>query len=487
MALSDSMRRLAKKWSAGGHWPKRLDWVSIDGMRGWAGQRVELAFPIVALVGENGAGKSTVLQAAASGYRSIVSKKTLFPSAFFPSTHWDPLTGVTIGYGCQEGFDAKGPTKKEFSLRKPTTRWLGHGSRPIREVRYIDLSRIQPMAARIGYAKIGKQVHTEASSSPFEADQVKRLSEVMGRDYDAARMARASIDLTRDIPVITKGGTDYSGFHQGCGETTVMELLRTDFPKYGLVLIDEVESSLHPRAQRRLMNELAERCRESEAQVILTTHSPYVLDALPFEARLYILESEAEATKRIVPGVSPQFAISKMDDELHPECDVFVEDNASKIMLGELLMRHAPDVYMRSLIVPFGAASVGQALGQMVQGKKFPRPTCVFLDGDSAEAPGCVLLPGDDAPERVVFNALREANWGNLWARIARDISRVSDECTRAMTLGDHHDWVRSAANQLKYGGEALWQAMCAEWAQVSAPASEATRIAQVIDDALDG
>ena len=90
---------------------------------------------------------------------------------------------------------------------------------------------------------------------------------------------------------------------------------------------------------------------------------------------------------------------------------MFVEDNASKIMLGELLMRYAPDVYMRSLIVPFGAASVGQALGQMVQGKKFPRPTCVFLDGDSAEAPGCVLLPGEDAPERVVFNALKEANW----------------------------------------------------------------------------
>lgn len=487
MVLSDSMRRLAKKWAAGGgHWPKRLDWLSVDGMRGWAGQRVEFSFPIVALVGENGAGKSTVLQAAASAYRSSVPKNTLFPSAFFPSTHWDPLQGVSIGYGCQEGTGIKGPIKKEFSLRKPTTRWLGHGSRPLREVRYVDLSRIQPLAVRIGYAKIGKQVHTEASASLFEEQQVKRLSEVMGRDYDAARMARASIDLTRDIPVITKGGTDYSGFHQGCGETTVMELLRTDFPKYGLVLIDEIESSLHPRAQRRLMNELAERCREREAQVILTTHSPYVLEALPFEARLYILESVTASLKRIVPGVSPQFAISKMDDELHPECDVYVEDNASKIMLGELLMRHAPDVYMRSLIVPFGAASVGEALGQMVQGKRFPRPTCVFLDGDSSEAAGCVLLPGGDAPERVVFNALRQSNWGNLWSRIARDISRVSDECTRAMTLGDHHDWVHSAANQLKYGGDALWQAMCAEWAQ-GFPASEAKRIAQVIDDALDG
>ena len=66
------------------------------------------------------------------------------------------------------------------------------------------------------------------------------------------------------------------------------------------------------------MNEIADRCRDTEAQVILTTHSPYVLDALPFEARLYILESEAAGAKRIVAGVSPQFAISKMDDDCTP-------------------------------------------------------------------------------------------------------------------------------------------------------------------------
>ena len=47
MALSDSMRRLAKKWSggAGAQWPKRLDWVSVEGMRGWAGQRVDSLSP----------------------------------------------------------------------------------------------------------------------------------------------------------------------------------------------------------------------------------------------------------------------------------------------------------------------------------------------------------------------------------------------------------------------------------------------------------
>src|SRR5262245_47570012 len=71
MSKSADMRRLQAAWSTGQRWPKRLEWVEIDGVRGWTGQRIDFQFPIVALVGENGSGKSTVLQAAAAVYRSI--------------------------------------------------------------------------------------------------------------------------------------------------------------------------------------------------------------------------------------------------------------------------------------------------------------------------------------------------------------------------------------------------------------------------------
>jgi hypothetical protein len=52
------------------------------------------------------------------------------------------------------------------------------------------------------------------------------------------------------------------------------------------------------------------------------------------------------------------------------------------------------------------------------------------------------------------------------------------------MTLADHHDWVRLAANKLLFGGDILWQAMCAEWAKVVQPA-EAKKIVQPIEDVL--
>lgn len=478
MSDSDQIRRLSKKWASGTGWPKRLEWLEISGLRGWTGQRIDLSFPMVAIVGENGSGKSTVLQAAASVYKSDDPAKTHFASEFFPDTAWDQIRDATVRYGYREGTN-----HKEQSIRKPTTRWLGNVDRPIRAVEYIDLSRIQPIAARVGYTKIAKTKHNEASANNFDQNQVKRLSEVMGKEYDGAKMAISDIDAERTIPVIIKKDANYSGFHQGSGETTIVELMQADLPKYGLILIDEIESSLHPRAQRRLIRDLAERCREREVQIIFTTHSPYILEELPVQARMYIIESGG--CKTIVPGVSPQFAMTKMDDELHPECDLYVEDKAAKVMLDEILAFHASKLFVRCVTIPYGASSVGHALGQMVQHKSFPRPTLVYLDGDSAEAPGCILLPGGDAPEQVVFKTLKERKWGNVWMRITRDVSWVADACSSAMTLSDHHEWVRRAANQLMQSGETLWQALCAEWAKEVLTPEEARMIIQPIEDLL--
>lgn len=49
MAISNEMRRLARKWQTGQGWPKRLDWIEVQAIRGWSGQRLELPFPLVAV------------------------------------------------------------------------------------------------------------------------------------------------------------------------------------------------------------------------------------------------------------------------------------------------------------------------------------------------------------------------------------------------------------------------------------------------------
>ncbi len=484
MALSKEVRRLERAWQNETAWPKRLDWVAIKGIRGWDGQRIKFPFPIVAISGENGSGKSTIIQSCAVVYQrylsqsSVKQKGTKYASDFFPKTYWDEISNASIEFGYTQGKD-----QKSGSIRLPSDRWKGNSSRPVRDVQFHDLSRIVPISVRLGYAKIAKTKHTEASAEKFDEERLSRLSSILGHRYDEAKIALADVDSNRKIPVLQRANSPYSGYHQGQGETTIAELIQADLPKYGLILIDEIESSLHPRAQRRLIRDLAVVCRERELQIILTTHSPYVLEELPKEARIQIFEQDGRRQAMI--GVSPEFALSHMDDNPHPECEIYVEDDASKTLLTEILSQNDRDLASRLLITTAGSASVGYQLGQMVENRRFPRAVGVVLDGDCKEAPGCCLLPGNEPPEAMVFEELSAIAWGDLWIKLLRDATEISDACDNAMTLSDHHDWVEAAARKLMVGSNVLWHAMCAEWVRRCLSQTDVQRIKQYVEDRL--
>jgi hypothetical protein len=189
--------------------------------------------------------------------------------------------------------------------------------------------------------------------------------------------------------------------------------------------------------------------------------------------------------KTVVTGISPEFAMSQMDDENYPECDIYVEDDRAADLIREILVKFAPTIVQRCQFTPYGAASAGFVLGQMNNDRRFKRPTIVFVDGDQEDRSGCIVIPGDEAPERVVFGNLKDKSWGNLATQLSRDYSSVADACNQAMTFDDHHEWIRLAASKLLVSGDLLWQQMCAEWAATSITDDVALKITQPIQDAL--
>ncbi|ENC9763711.1 TPA: AAA family ATPase [Pseudomonas aeruginosa] len=476
MALSREARLLQNKWRTGTSWPKRLEWIELTGIRGWSGQRVDFGFPVVALVGENGSGKSTVLQASAAVYRS---DNDLYASDFFPDTPFERITSAVIRFSYREGQNSQVKT-----VRKPTDRWRGNPERPVRPVEYIDLSRIQPVSARVGYSKLLKAGVSEGAHVPFDQAKLLRLTQIVGKQYANAGISVTSADARRQIPVLEANGARYSGFHQGVGEIAAAELLASDYRRYGIVLIDEIETSLHPRAQRRLIRDLCHIAREKELQIILTTHSPYILSELPPEARVYLMDGADGKT--VVTGVSPEFAMTRMDEEQHPECDVYVEDPRASTLVSEVLASVARDTLSRVKIIPYGSASVGNALGQMAHQNRFPRPSIVFLDADQAPAQGCHLLPGEDAPEQFIFRDLQQRHWEGVSSRIGRNSSETIDALNRSMDLGDHHLWVYDAADRLVIGGDILWQAICSVWANSIATQEQKDAIVLPVQEVLD-
>ena len=193
-------------------------------------------------------GKTTILQAAASVYKSP-DERGYFASDFFPDTPWEELTGVEINAVVKEG-----ATSHNISIRKLTTRWRGNDIRKERVVKFLDLKRITPIYSKQGYLRLAKRNLHETSSKVYTPDVLQRLSQIIGKSYTLAKQAKTNADQNRSIPVLGINEEEYSGFHQGAGESTI-ELLGLEIPQYSLILIDEIETSLHPSAQRRLIRD----------------------------------------------------------------------------------------------------------------------------------------------------------------------------------------------------------------------------------------
>jgi len=465
-----------------GLWKQFLEQIEIKGLRGWTGQSVAFRFPVTAIVGENGSGKSTVLKVAAAAYNPN-TKYGYYPSDFFLSTHWDDFQQVTLGYRIKQGDDTKA-----FSIRKPSKRWSFPDKRYERRVYWFDVARTLPLDATAGYAKVARLAAGESATEAISDEFRERLSHVLGREYSNARFASPDISEKRQVGILERSFGEISQFHQGAGEDTTLDLFRAiqDIPANSLLVIDEVEASLHPRAQRRLTQFLIQFARLKRVQVILSTHSPYVLEELPSEARILLIPTTAGPS--VIYGASPEFALSRLDDVVHPEATLYVEDRVASVWLREILARDADggDLLARVRISPVGPANVVRMMGKLAVADRLEQKGLGVLDADMEEAGGCILLPGSDAPERVVFEGLRDHSWPNVSERFGIGAGDLLTYLEDAMLDGDHHKWPSLVGDRVIKSATSVWEIMATEWCRECLDDQERERITSKVREILE-
>ena len=288
-----------------GEWKQFLNSIKITNIHGWVDQEIHFRYPVVAIVGENGIGKSTFLKAAVCAYDNK-GTKDFYPSQMFVSTQWDniALEGATIEYNVRLG-----DTTEELRWRK-TKDWgyKPKKNKPIRNVFFLDISRTLPLDATAGYAKIAKATNMETVHEvKLNEDNLNNLSYILGQKYIDARFVGTNVNTSREVGLLTKGDGEISQFHQGAGEDTILDMMKLfqDIPNQSLLVIDEVENSLHPQAQRRLIRFLLQLARIKKIQIILSTHSPYVLEELPEIARIMLVRLADR--KDIIYNISNNF------------------------------------------------------------------------------------------------------------------------------------------------------------------------------------
>jgi len=438
------------------HMPNFLSEIRLDGIRGIDGLKISLDYPVSVIAGINASGKSTVLFAAACAYDVPGAKRAYMPSTLFPDyrpktsgAKKDGRLNVRIEYEYdtpsahlsmrwsrgrswnKSFFGRKGAKQPR---RKLYLRTLSNLSNPSEVRNVLQMSRLPKAPDERALNAV--QIDFAQQMLPFRYNEVVHLSS--GN--------KTLLFATQE------GGAAYSEFHMAAGERAILRLSREIAQlKDALVLIDEVETGLHPRVQQLLMLQLQQLSLRNDLQIIVTSHSPVILDSVPMNARIFLDRDEHGRVVARPPyrDVIQDALYGRLDDALKLLC----EDEAAEGILNGVIDYLAREQGIRREQIHIGRDTGAQ---------EFPAHAAAFkrfglldnfvfvLDGDQQgggvqdsirERAGgwqgpVLFLPGNDAPEVWVWDCLSRGD-DDLAAMLRVDSSTLSKHISR---LNEEYD-----------------------------------------------
>lgn len=214
-------------------------------------------------------------------------------------------------------------------------------------------------------------------------DQIQAVSTILGRDYTSIRTLKHRFFGVSGFTVLMKSnGLEYSEAFAGSGEYAVVrfvvEVLAADAKS--LLIIDEPEVSLHPGAQRRLMDFLSVECRRQAHQAVIATHSPSIVESLPPDAIKVLSVRPGTGSVTLLSQVnSAKTAFSVLGSNVN-KTRIIVEDSlAAEVVKRALRLERELLDTCEVIVFPGGAEAIKSAC---VDWSIVDSTHLVMLDGD---------------------------------------------------------------------------------------------------------
>jgi ABC-type phosphate transport system ATPase subunit len=428
-----------------------------------------LDFPVTALVGPNGGGKSTILGAADLIYNSVA------PGTFFAKSgrYNASMKDWIIEY---EVIDRE--LSRRLSLQRTASfRRLKLNRKAIpRDVLLFGVSRTVPATERKELVKAIGSKFVAKSEIELSDSVIDAVEKVLGKKMQGCN--RLSIDAKGKATLFAArnpDGTQYSEFHFGAGEASVIRIVTAieDAPDGAMILIEEIENGLHPIATRRMVEYLIDVAQRKSCQVIFTTHSNDALDPLPPKAIWAAYNGE------VLQGKLDIKALRTITGQIDAKLAIFVEDAFAELMVSTAL-RHHGGIEIDAVKI-HGMGGADPAIKVNHQHNVDPTssfPSVCFIDTDQAgkadPAQRIFALPGHADPEVHVFDVVHD-RLDHVAAKLAvsmhlptgsqERVKQVVRE--RALTNRDRHTVFEQMGEDLDFtAGMIVAGAFLAVWAQ---------------------
>ena len=437
----DYKKELNKLWQGNRGDYQKLTSIEFNeiGMRGVKDFSIEFRYPITAIAGANGIGKTTILQVAACLFHN--TDTNFHPYRFSNAKKQNPnyrftdffviSRGENKGLGAEVKFlyEKPGQARTEFSVKK-ITRWTNYERRPDRYVDFLGISRVLPAHEFATFRNTFSGNYTVLTSSPLSNIEKQAVGRITGKNLtDITEDSCSSIQNFKLSRIEDNSGLKYSSFNMGAGEEVAIALISriSGLPSGSLVLIEEIELGLHPRAQKELIQTLMKIVLDNRLQLIFTTHSPFIFDVLPPNAK--ILLKKPSGILEAIYAPSNSMAFIELTGTDHNDLTIYVEDEVAKQLIENLfnasIMKRVTiiDVGSKENVIRMTSAHyINSALGLAIgigdgdlsesEIKKWCKKYMMLSgeDCDSITPDYFCTLPSSKPPEKYILKKIQNSN-----------------------------------------------------------------------------
>jgi predicted ATPase len=315
------------------------------------------------------------------------------------------------------------------------------------------------------------EVLDSLESKVATATEIDHISYILGKNYESIEtyeiedysLAENEVEdhpsdageSTETFPYfrVVSNGMAYTSETMGLGELSLFILVWTlnRLSENSILLIEEPETYISPSSQKKFMNFLARISDIKHVWVILTTHSPSIVDHIPLDKTTLLSRGDQGV---IVIDTPTKFQLDQVLDKSHSYSGILVvEDEVAKVFLSSLLSKIAPDIHQRFEIL---IATDGGKLTNLI--KCFPKGSSwleifAVYDGDQRNKNiedntiKYGFLPNNSAPELVLQNTVIH-NLESLSQAINRQIEDVR-VVLGAIEGVELHDWLEEFCKRL--------------------------------------
>ena len=376
--------------------------IRINRLRGFTGGEIRFDFPVTALIGPNGGGKTTILGAAALINADVKPRRFFAKSGIYDNSMQD----WKVEY---ELIDKNIEKSRIIGRTASYGNYKWSRSAVYRKTKIFGISRTVPPTEKIEYNTFASNAFRVEPSKihPLAEQTARSVSKILGKDVSG--YTQIKIDDLGKVTFFTgrtENGTEYSEFHFGAGESSIIRMV-SDIENANdntLILIEEIENGLHPVATIRMVEYLIEIAERKKVQVIFTTHSNEALLPLPSNA-IWVAVNNT-----LYQGKLDIASLRAISGRIETNSAIFVEDKFAKEWVESIIRYNNPD--MLETIEVHSLEGDGTAVKITSAHNNDPSiktNAIAIIDGDSRQSESNYVfrLPGQK-PEAYIFDTIMD-------------------------------------------------------------------------------